>query len=315
LEDPTGSIVAEDDDGGNELDSTISEYELEQSGEYTIVATSFNDGGTFQYELTLTLNESGGSDGRTNGSGDDGFGTTEMAAIGGGGGLVLLLGAYALARQSSDETETDATPGTPTKSDTPSGEASDSTAPQSPDKSVETSTSSASSSTARRGPVGDETSEAEIRVESKLDIASTRLNDARQIWELNDYDRALNMCQDAREATETAREIAREEASRNFDGTESLLKEIDQTENKIRTERDSYQQVTDQLDIVANQLSDTAGQIETQPEAALTRIDDAESKLEDAAEKMEAYTFPDATERLQRLRNRCEKLREKIPDK
>lgn len=60
LEGPNGTIVTEDDDGGSGLNSTIDSYELSQSGEYTIIATSFSSYDTFTYRLRLT--EGSGAD-------------------------------------------------------------------------------------------------------------------------------------------------------------------------------------------------------------------------------------------------------------
>lgn len=53
LEDPSGSIVTENDDGGDGLNSEIADYTLQSDGEYTIIATSFNSGATFEYQLSL----------------------------------------------------------------------------------------------------------------------------------------------------------------------------------------------------------------------------------------------------------------------
>ena len=60
LLDPDGNIVTENDDGGPSLDPLINEYQLQQTGEYTIVVTSFSDGATFPYTLSLE-SSSGGS--------------------------------------------------------------------------------------------------------------------------------------------------------------------------------------------------------------------------------------------------------------
>lgn len=54
LLDPAGDVVASDDDGGFGYNSEISSFELDTSGTYTIIATSYNEGATFEYDLTLT---------------------------------------------------------------------------------------------------------------------------------------------------------------------------------------------------------------------------------------------------------------------
>jgi hypothetical protein len=51
LLDPSGQVVAENDDYDG-LDSRI-EYQLTESGEYTIIATSFSEDATFLYELSV----------------------------------------------------------------------------------------------------------------------------------------------------------------------------------------------------------------------------------------------------------------------
>lgn len=53
LQGPNGRIVTEDDDGGSGLNSTIDNYELSSSGRYRIIATSYSDDATFQYQLGL----------------------------------------------------------------------------------------------------------------------------------------------------------------------------------------------------------------------------------------------------------------------
>lgn len=63
LLDPDGTVIGEDDDDGYSLNSSL-EAELPEDGEYTIVATSFSDGDTFEYELSLdiTAGGAGGAD-------------------------------------------------------------------------------------------------------------------------------------------------------------------------------------------------------------------------------------------------------------
>jgi len=60
LQAPDGSYVEYNDDGGDGLNSQISGYTLTQTGQYTIIATSFSGDDTFDY--TLTLEESGDVD-------------------------------------------------------------------------------------------------------------------------------------------------------------------------------------------------------------------------------------------------------------
>jgi hypothetical protein len=50
---PDGTVVAEDDDGGGNFDSLIRAFELQQSGSYTVIATSFAEREFFEYNLML----------------------------------------------------------------------------------------------------------------------------------------------------------------------------------------------------------------------------------------------------------------------
>jgi hypothetical protein len=52
---PDGEQVTEDDDGYEGFDSQIRQFTLEDSGEYTIVATSYSSFDTFEYSLQLDL--------------------------------------------------------------------------------------------------------------------------------------------------------------------------------------------------------------------------------------------------------------------
>ncbi|MFD1647103.1 PPC domain-containing protein [Haloarchaeobius litoreus] len=51
--DPSGTVVAENDDYDG-LNSRINRLTLSESGDYTIIATSFSDEDTFEYELSVT---------------------------------------------------------------------------------------------------------------------------------------------------------------------------------------------------------------------------------------------------------------------
>lgn len=59
LLDPDGNVIAENDDSGYSLNSSL-EADLPSDGEYTIVATSFGEQDTFEYELSLNVSASGG---------------------------------------------------------------------------------------------------------------------------------------------------------------------------------------------------------------------------------------------------------------
>lgn len=59
LLDPAGNVIAENDDAGRSLNSSL-EADLPADGEYTIVATSFSEQDTFEYELSLNVSAGGG---------------------------------------------------------------------------------------------------------------------------------------------------------------------------------------------------------------------------------------------------------------
>lgn len=56
---PDRSIVGEDDDGGGNFDSLSRNYELQQAGTYTVIATSFAEREFFEYNLTLQCGAGG----------------------------------------------------------------------------------------------------------------------------------------------------------------------------------------------------------------------------------------------------------------
>ena len=58
LLDPEGNVIAENDDSGYSLNSSL-DTDLPSDGEYTIVATSFGEQDTFEYELSLNVSAGG----------------------------------------------------------------------------------------------------------------------------------------------------------------------------------------------------------------------------------------------------------------
>jgi len=58
---PDGDVVARNDDTDNSLNARIQGLVLPEDGEYTIVATSFNESGTFEYTLSLSEEEEDGA--------------------------------------------------------------------------------------------------------------------------------------------------------------------------------------------------------------------------------------------------------------
>ena len=58
LLDPDGNVIAENDDSGYSLNSSL-DTDLPSDGEYTIVATSFGEQDTFEYELSLNVSAGG----------------------------------------------------------------------------------------------------------------------------------------------------------------------------------------------------------------------------------------------------------------
>ena len=67
LQGPDGEYLTFNDDGGDGLNSEISDYELPQTGTYTIIATSYSGSSTFDYELSLSASgSSSGGEVQTN---------------------------------------------------------------------------------------------------------------------------------------------------------------------------------------------------------------------------------------------------------
>ena len=54
LLDPSGDVIAENDDGASGLNSRIGVVELAEAGEYTVVAGGYRTTGFFEYELSVT---------------------------------------------------------------------------------------------------------------------------------------------------------------------------------------------------------------------------------------------------------------------
>jgi outer membrane protein assembly factor BamB len=151
--DSSPTVVA-DPESGDSVGSRVMLGTLGHHGERADRVTTVDpddasgDDGGASGDDSESSNDGGPSDGGdtsddsadSDSSGDGGLGTTEMAAIGGGGGLALLFGAYALMRRGGGDngTETDRTPETPSGSNTPSpgNETTAPTARQSPDSSV-----------------------------------------------------------------------------------------------------------------------------------------------------------------------------------
>jgi hypothetical protein len=57
LQGPDGEYLTFNDDGGDGLDAAIEDYVLPQSGEYTIIATSYSGSSTFNYTLSVEEGE------------------------------------------------------------------------------------------------------------------------------------------------------------------------------------------------------------------------------------------------------------------
>ena len=148
-------------------------------------------------------------------SGDGGLGTTEMAAIGGGGGLALLFGAYALMRRSGgdDGTETDYTPETPSGSNTPSP-GNETTAP-----------------TARHSPDSSVTDD----VDDLLDDAVTGLDSAAEALDRDSFQRAEQTLDSVADTLDNARaSIERHD----HPGLADRLASLDRRHNRLRQQLD-----------------------------------------------------------------------------
>ena len=89
---PNGTIIADDDDGGSNLNAHIESVELPADGQYTIVATSYAPSETLGYQLTVEA-EGAAASGATDGSDGEAEGTAGGLGPGFGavGALVALL--------------------------------------------------------------------------------------------------------------------------------------------------------------------------------------------------------------------------------
>jgi outer membrane protein assembly factor BamB len=121
----TLSLSTDEDDDG-EYTLTVDADDDEATETVTVAEPDPGDDGGASGDDSESSDDGGSGDGSdisddsidSESPGDGGLGTTEMAAIGGGGGLALLFGAYALMRRADDDGD-DSTPERPSEPDTP----------------------------------------------------------------------------------------------------------------------------------------------------------------------------------------------------
>ena len=233
--------------------------------------------------------DSGSSD--DGGSGDGGLGTTEMAAVGGGGSLALLFGAYALMRRVDDDAEDETTPDRPSEPDTPGRATTGSTGSQSPDNGTE-------------DTIGD-----------LLDDVAGTLDSARQSRDSGEFDRALAHCREAIETAKEARAIAREDAPGRVPDAEAALDDATALQEAINDERDARQRAGDALNTVEDMLNDAATALNSDtPQEALDYLDDVRGTLDTARVHIEDGEFPTLADRLAALEQRHERLQQDAED-
>jgi hypothetical protein len=260
-------------DGGDSTTETLSlSTDEDDDGEYTLTADAGDDEAT----ETVTVAAPAG----------DGLGTTEMAAIGGGGGLALLFGAYALMRRGGDDGD-DSTPERPSEPDTPGRGA----------------TTPRGSQLSDSGP-GD-------TVDDLLDDVAQTLDSARRARGAGEYDRALARCGRAITTAKEARATARRDAPDLVPDAEDTLDDATTLRETIQAERDARQQTTDALDTAEGALDDAAAALDGgSPEAALETLDGVAGSLDTARASIADHEFPALAERVATLEQRQERLQQ-----
>ncbi len=275
-------------DGGESITGELSFSTDEgNAGEYTVTARVGGDEAT----RMVTVSEPAG-DGRSSSEGS--LGMTEMAAIGGGGGLALLFGAYALMRRGGDDSDgtgAEPTPMASNGSGTTRGDAGASTPRQPPDSSL-----------------GD-------TVDSLLDDVTGTLDSARRARDSGAYDRALAHCREAIDTAEEARATAREDAPDRVPDAEAALDNATVLREAIQVERDARRRASDALDHAERALDNAAGALDGgRLDDVFDHLDDARAALADAGDAIADHDPPNLADRLAALEQRQERLRQAAED-
>jgi hypothetical protein len=222
-------------------------------------------------------------------SDDGGLGTTEMAAIGGGGTLALLFGAYALMRRADDGDDT--TPERPSEPDTPGR-----------------------GTTAQRGSQSPD-SDARETIDDLLDDVAETLDSARRARGAGEHDRALARCREAVDTAKEARATARRDALGRVSDAEAALDDATSLREAIQVERDARRRATDALDTAEGALDDAAGALDGgRLDDAFDSLDDARAALADAGDAIADHGLPNPADRLAALEQRQKRLRQAAED-
>jgi outer membrane protein assembly factor BamB len=202
------------DEGGSTAETLSVQTGNDDAGEYTATV----DTGDSQTIATVTVTLPGSESG-----GNNRFGTTEIAAVGGGASLTLLLGVYALMRRSDeDDTQTEHTQESSSKDGTDSDEESSSKDGTDSDEesSSEDGTDSEEESSSKDGTdseeeitTTDQSSKDDItdKVDTLLADAATALDRAAAEIDRGTLDDAEYTLDSITETLDTAREAVNEQ--------------------------------------------------------------------------------------------------------
>ena len=218
-----------------------------------------------------------------------GLGTMEIAAIGSGGGLALLLGAYTLMRRSDDAGD-DTMLERPSDLETPGHATTTSTGSQSPE------------------------SDAEDTIDDLLDDVEGTLDSARQSRDSGAYDRALARCREAIETAKEARATARSDAPDNISATEAALDDAKTVQEAIQGERGARQRANDALDSAEDALDDAAALDGGHLDEKSDHLEDARVALADASDAIADHELPALADRLAALEPRHQRLQQDAED-
>lgn len=256
---------------------------------------------------------------------------TLIAAIGGGGGLLALLGGYALLRRRGEDAESGAsyesqgdvgdgeserpelqetTGGPPESAHSPSRSepVTQGTGDQSPSPPTESqasppdSASDTSPTTASAG-AGVARDDTEVDVDAQLEDIESRLAEARQHLDENEYDQALDVTEQAIEDAESLREVAETAASDRVSDIDSVLADAREFEEGIETEREDYHTARERYQDLSNTYEELALQADpADPFENLRDLGGLTTRLDTLEELIEKREFEALARRIDTLR-------------
>ena len=303
-EDDVGEYTLTIETEDHEVSELISITEPESADEDSASAqsedentVSDDDSGAASSDDSDTTN--GDDSGTSSGDGSSiGLGTTEMA-VAGGGGLVLLFGAYVLAQRigdndSSNETlyQQSASAGSGTSS-------------------RESTTGSVSASTSTNV---DKIGGRPEQVKDKLDHTEDLLNDAATALDAGNYDSTL---QTLDKVAETLKEVkdttkAHDLGVRN-ERLSALQRRHDRYQERAKTKRAAVNKVMNTFDEIKASLETAANALDSGNRTkARGNLDAAESSLDTAQKTITEHELTGLTDRFSSLESKLERLRNRV---